>query len=244
MKLKKIIGVLESIASPELKEDWDNVGLMIGTEDKDVDKILIALDFNSLVLEEAIKLKANLIITHHPLIFNPLKNITDERILKAIKNDIAVYSMHTNLDNAVNGVNYALSEKLGIYNCLSSGMIRFGYIPETTFGDYIDVVKRELETSSVRTVGNPQKTIRKVAVLGGSGGSMLNDAFPLNCDLYITGECAYNYALDAFERGLCVIAAGHFETENPVVAKLKKMLELRIDAEIFESKVKNIYKTV
>lgn len=244
MKLKKIISVLESIASPELKEVWDNVGLMVGTEDKDVDKILIALDFNSLVLEEAIKLKANLIITHHPLIFNPLKNITDERILKAIKNDIAVYSMHTNLDNAVNGVNYALSEKLGIYNCLSLGMIRFGYIPQTTFGDYIDVVKKELETSSVRTVGNPQKTIRKVAVLGGSGGSMLNDVFSLNCDLYITGECAYNYALDAFERGLCVIAAGHFETENPVVSKLKKMLELRIDAEIFESKVKNIYKTV
>ena len=244
MKLQKIINELEKIAPIELAEDWDNVGLMVGDNESDINKVLIALDFNSLVLEEAIKVKADLIITHHPLIFNPLKSVTDKNILKAIENKISIYSMHTNLDNAVNGVNYALAEILELYNCAQSGMIRWGYCEEQTLSYYVNLVKEKLKTDSVRIVGDNNKNIKKIAVLGGSGGSFVNQVSDLGCDLYITGECAYNYAQDAFENDLCVIAAGHFETENPIVSKLKKILEHRIDAEIIESQTKNIYKSV
>lgn len=243
MKLQKIINELEKIAPKHLAEEWDNVGLMIGDVDSEINKILIALDFNSLVLDEAIRMKADLIITHHPVIFNPLKSVTDKNILNAIQNKISIYSMHTNLDNAVNGVNYALAEILNLYNCSQSGMIRWGYCEEKTLAHYVELVKSKLKTDSVRVVGDNNKSIKKIAVLGGSGGSFVEQVCSLGCDLYITGECAYNYAQDAFENDLCVIAAGHFETENPVVNKLKKMLELRIDVEIFESETENVYKS-
>lgn len=244
MKLQKLINELEKIAPLELAEEWDNVGLMVGDENKEINRILVALDFNSSVLEEAIKKEVDLIITHHPLIFKPVKNITDKRILTAIKNDISVYSMHTNFDNAVNGVNYALAETLELYNCNQNGMIRWGYCNEVTLSQFIDYVKEKLNTQSVKVVGSLDKVIKKVAVLGGSGGSFVDDVCELDCDLYVTGECAYNYALDAFEKDLCVISAGHFETENPCVNKLIKILENKIDADLIASETENVYKSV
>ncbi len=242
MKLQKIIDILQSIAQDSLAEEWDNVGLMIGDKDQEIDKILIALDFNSLVLDEAINLGANLIITHHPAIFNPLKRIIDKNYIKAIKNDISVYSMHTNLDNAEDGVNYVFADLLELYNCSQSGMIRYGETEEKTLEEFAEFTKEKFNVQTVRIAGNMNKKIKKVAVLGGSGGSMIDDVINLGVDLYVTGECAYNYAQTAYENDLALIVLGHFETENPVIYKLKDMLSQRIDQKIFVSKTENIYK--
>ena len=242
MKLQKIIDVLQSIALDSLAEEWDNVGLMIGDKNQEINKILIALDFNSLVLDEAINLGADLIITHHPAIFNPLKRITDKNYIKAIKNDIAVYSMHTNLDNAKDGVNYVLADLLELYNCDQAGMIRYGETIEKTLEEFIEFLKIKFNVQSVRFVGDMKRRIKKVAVLGGSGGSMIDDVINLGVDLYVTGECQYNHAQTAYENDLALIVLGHFETENPVIYKLFDMISHRIDAEIFVSQSENIYK--
>lgn len=244
MKLQKIIEIIESIAPVEIACEWDNVGLMIGTPDKEISKILISLDFDFNALECAIESKADLIITHHPAIFKPLRSITDERIIKAIENGISVYSAHTNLDAAIGGVNFALSDKLGMFNCTQHGMMRVGMVEEDTFINIINNVKEHLDVSALRVVGDMNSKIRKVAVLGGAGGDFISKACNLKCDLFITGECKYDQAQLADKYGICLIAAGHFETENPVVHKLADKLRNRINTEIIEVVPNNIYRII
>ena len=244
MKLQRIIEVLESIAPPELACEWDNVGLMIGLPDNEITKIVISLDFDENAVEYAIKNGAELIITHHPAVFNPLKNITDELIIKVIKNGISVYSAHTNLDAAIGGVNYALAVCVEMFDCTQFEMMRVGFVAEDTFESIVNKVKDNLKVPALRIVGDLNKTIRKVAVLGGSGGSFIQDALNQNCDLFITGECKYDQAQFAFRKGICLISAGHFETENPVVHKLAEMLKKRIDLEIEEVTPKNVFQII
>lgn len=113
-KVKEIIGAIHKVANPQLAMGWDNVGLQVGDAEKEVNKVLLTLDVTENAVEKAIKIKAELIIAHHPLIFKPIKNITNPLYLKLIKNDVAVFSAHTNMDVAKEGVNYALAEKLGL----------------------------------------------------------------------------------------------------------------------------------
>lgn len=244
MKLQKIIDILESIAPVQDAYEWDNVGLMIGLVDQEISKILISLDFDENAVNCAIEHGADLIITHHPAIFKPIKRITDKNIIRTIKNDIAVYSAHTNLDVAVGGVNYVLADALEVYNCSQYGILRVGYIDSMTFGEVIDKVKRSLDVSALRIVGSIDKPIRKVAVIGGAGGDFVSYACDLGCDLIITGECKYDQAQNAYNQGIALIAAGHFETENPVVHKLADTLRRRIDVDIIEATSKNIFNII
>lgn len=241
MKLQKIIDIMETIAPTDGACERDNVGLMIGNSQSEISKIVISLDFDDNAVKYAIENGAQLIITHHPAIFKPIKNVTDELIIKAIKNDLAVYSAHTNLDAAIGGVNYALADSLEMFNCMQYGMMRVGSIDEGTFENVISRVKEYLGVSALRIAGDLRKNIRKVAVLGGSGGDFINDACELGCDLFITGECKYDQAQFAARKGICLIAAGHFETENPVIHRLAEMLRKRIDVDVEEVTQKNIY---
>lgn len=244
MKLQKIIDVIETIASPEKACEWDNIGLMIGNVDNEITKIVVSLDFDENAVEYAIKSGAELIITHHPAIFKPIKNITDKLIIKTIQNNIAVYSAHTNLDAAVGGVNYALAECIEMFDCTQYGMMRVGFVKDDTFINIIDNIKKSLNVSALRVVGDFNKTVKKVAVLGGSGGDFISDACELNCDLFITGECKYNQAQLADKKGICLISAGHFETENPVVNKFVNLLKMRLNVDIEEVPSKNIYRII
>lgn len=244
MKLQKIIDVIESLAPLETACEWDNVGLMIGDADSDINSIVISLDFDKNALNTAIKHGANLIITHHPAIFKPLDRITDSLIIDTIKNNICVYSAHTNFDCALGGVNYALADKLGMYNCIQHGMMRIGKINEDTFENVIANVKVTLNTNSVRFVGDLSRRISKVAVLGGSGGDFITEASALGCELLVTGECKYNQAQLAHSVGICIIEAGHFETEYPAMKNLADALKKRIDIDVIEASPYNVFKTI
>lgn len=244
MKLQKIIDIVEKIAPPEIACEWDNVGLMIGVPGRDVNGIVVSLDFDDNALKTAIECNADLIITHHPAIFKPMSKITDNLIIETIKNNIAVYSAHTNFDSAVNGVNYALADKLKMFNCVQCNMMRVGQINADTLKNVIKNIKDCLHVDGVRYVGDLNKAIKKVAVLGGSGGDFIQLAFEQGCDLLITGECKYNQAQLADNLGICVVAAGHFETEFPAMKRLADLLRLRTDVEITEAKPNNVYKVI
>ncbi|MBQ2897547.1 MAG: Nif3-like dinuclear metal center hexameric protein [Clostridia bacterium] len=244
MKLQKIIDIIESIAPTEAACEWDNVGLMIGDVNSDIKSIVISLDFDENSLKTAIKHNANLILTHHPAIFKPLDRITDNLIIETIKNGINVYSAHTNFDCAIGGVNYALADKLEMYNCEQFGMMRVGKIDEDLLKNVIERTKKALSTKGVRFVGDLNRKIRKIAVLGGSGGDFIEEAFSLGCDLLVTGECKYNQAQLAHNIGLCIVEAGHFETEYPAMKNLADALRKRIDIDVIETQPNNVFKTI
>jgi len=221
----QILDILNGIAPLELAEEWDNVGLLIGSRNDRADTVLCALDLNRGVLNEAIQKGAQLIVTHHPILFRGRKNLcTDEpegRLLcDMVRAGIALIAMHTNYDNAHPGVNDGLAEKIGLRSVmpLESGMC---------IGDTEEITLRELKVHTektlggvVRAYGNPETKIRRVAVLGGAGEDYAGIALCAGADAYITGETAYHKALDMVDRGLCVLEAGHAATENPAISNL------------------------
>lgn len=241
MKVSEIIEIIENIASPEIAEEWDNVGLLLGDKDKNVSKVLVALDINAEIIRQATENKVDLIVTHHPLIFKPIGRVTDKNLLVLLENKIAVYSAHTNLDNCDDGVNKVLAELLELKNVKRDGMIAYGECDECDSSQFVDLVKSKLNVNSVRCSNVTDKKIKKVAVLGGSGGDFLMNAVNLGCDAFVTGEASYHDAQCACENNILLISAGHFETENPVVDMLCKLLEKNSDTEVIKAKPFNVY---
>ncbi len=241
MKISEIAALIEKFAPCELAEEWDNVGLLIGKPDYEVNKILVALDVDIDVIDEAVNKNADLIITHHPVIFKPLKSISNDVYIKAIQNNVSIYSCHTNLDVTVGGVNDTLAEKLGLTSIYADGMMRIGKISKTKLNDFLNVIKRKLKTNGLRVCGNCDDTIEKIAVLGGNGGDFVYKLDKNICDLYITGEASYHQAQYAAENGFALVEAGHYETEIPVVEKLVKLLKENFVIEILASEQKNVY---
>lgn len=256
MKLRKICNFLNEIAPLEDALSFDNVGLLVGDYDSDIRKILVALDVTSEVVEEAILLSADLIISHHPFIFNPIKNVTSDTVtgnllIKCIKNDIAVYSSHTNLDKAMCGTNMLLASKISLKNKYflddPSHICVIGDL-NTTVDEIINTIKTNLFIDYVRFIGDNKKTISKVAVSTGSGDSyslfkVLKDNF---VDILITGDLTYHKMQYAKEIGLNVIDATHFYSENIVVEHLKEILENELpETTVITSIVtKNIFETI
>lgn len=242
MKAYQICDLIEKIAPLDLAEEWDNSGLLIGEKNKDVRKILTALDINSNILNQAVQYDVDMIVVHHPIIFKPIKKLNDNLLVTLIKNDIAVYSAHTNLDNSLDGVNSVLADVLGLKNVSREGMIAYGEIEEISAFDFIADIKKNLGVESVR-VSNYEldKKVAKVAVLGGSGGDFISVAKELKCDAFVTGEASYHDAQFAYENDLLLVSAGHFETENPVIDMLTEYLCLNTNAEIIKAKPYNVF---
>ena len=222
-----ILAYLDTIAPPALKMEWDNVGLLCGSRSTPVTKVLVALDPFEHVCQEAADLGAELIVTHHPLIFRPLPNITDEtsigRSLQILcRHGISAVNTHTNLDCAEGGVNDVLAEKLGLSDITvlsQEGLLRCGIVPEQTLKDFLAHVKNTLGCQGLRYV-DCGKTVRKVAVGGGSCADGMLDALAAGCDTFVTADVKYNQFWDAKDLGIHLIDAGHFCTENPVVPVL------------------------
>ncbi len=228
-----ILEFIEALAPPYMMESWDNVGLLCGSKTRPVTKVLVALDPFEGVCAEAADWGAELIVTHHPLIFQAPKSITDETsvgrcILKLCANGISAINAHTNLDCAPGGVNDVLAAKLGLRDIgviapagtnedgVAYGLLRCGSVCELTLEDFLSDVQCALGCERLR-YADGGRPVRKVAVGGGSCAGAMLDAWKAGCDTFVTADVKYNQFWDARELGLNLIDAGHFATENPVI---------------------------
>ncbi len=247
MIIKEVMDYLEQIAPKNLAESWDNVGLLVGDKSKEVTKVLLALDVTDEVVEEAISLKANLIVTHHPLIFKAVKTInTDDfvgsTLIKLIKNDIAVYTLHTNLDSGLGGTNDVLADLLEIQNkkvLLPSdtdeccGLGRYGDVTETTVENLLKFMKNTNKFDYINySLDNEgiEKTVKKIGLCTGSVmESLIHKSKSLGCDVYVTGDVTYHTAQIAKRIGITIIDVGHYCSENLVFESLENKLKHKFD---------------
>lgn len=235
-----ILSYLETLAPRSMKMDWDNVGLLCGGKSRPVTKVLVALDPFEGVCKEAVQWGAELILTHHPLIFSPLKSVTDETSIgRAVQllcaNSISAINAHTNLDCAPGGVNDCLARTLGLSDVQVIvpsgvdelgrpwGLLRQGTVEAQLLSDFLPKVKSALNCEGLRYV-NGGKPVHRVAVGGGACASELLDAVNAGCDTFVTADVKYNQFWDAKDLGLNLIDAGHFPTENPVTALLAEKI--------------------
>ncbi len=247
--VKDIFNHLNKLADVKLAEKWDNVGLMLGSNNNEVSRVLVCLDVTTSVVEEAIANNVNLIVSHHPLIFKPLKNIdytTDfkSRIIRnLIKNDISVISFHTNLDSATLGLNDYLAKilKLNEIQVLfehsldnTAGLGRIGKLTNSLkLNDFITYIKNCFSLETVSAVIGDEKEISTIALLGGSGADFIY-TLP-EVDVYLTGDVGYHAALDAIEMKKNIIDVGHF-TENLVKDLLLDYIS-ELNVEVIKSTV-------
>lgn len=228
MKIKDVLRFLETKAPSSLSQSFDNTGMLVGNPEDEITGILIALDCFSEIINKAIENKCNLIITHHPVIFTPLKNVLKDNIVyKLISNNISVISMHTNLDIAEGGVNDALCGKLGLENIKTVTVddfpIRVGEIDNSISPDEFAARIKVALKGFVKYV-SPISKIKTVAVCSGSGSGFYNSVKDLMIDAYVTSEVKHHDFVAAFESGICLFDAGHFNTENVIVDTLANIL--------------------
>ncbi len=227
--VQDILQFIESVAPPALKMEGDNVGLLCGRADKEVKTILVALDPFPSVCREAVAAQADLLVTHHPIIHGSISSVTDQTtygqaLLELITHDISAVNAHTNLDCADGGVNDTLAQRLGLSNIQKIaadpyGLLRQGQVDNQALEDFLPKVKSNLGCNGLRYADGGKK-VHKVAVGGGSCGSELAAVAAAGCDTFVTADVKYNQFWDAQMLGVNMIDAGHFHTENPVVAVL------------------------
>jgi dinuclear metal center YbgI/SA1388 family protein len=260
VSVKDIHEFLCRFAPPSLAEDWDNVGLQKGSLRGEVKGILVSLDVTQEVLEEAKKRKANLLVTHHPLFFRPLRRLKKGsptlRLVKAAERaGIHILSFHTNLDSTREGLNDLLASQLGLQNVRplvpsknrklkDMGLGRVGKIPKTSFMKFARQVSRALRLKDFRIVGADNHPVRTVAVMTGSGAGYFREAKRAGADVLVTGDVKYHTALDALSEGIALVDIGHFAGEIGMVPLIAKKLEKwfhqkKIPLKIFESKVQS-----
>ena len=235
-----ILTFLETLAPRSMKMDWDNVGLLCGSRKQEVSKILVALDPFEGVCEEAAAWGADLIVTHHPIIFKALKSITDDTsigrsIQLLCRKNISAINAHTNLDCAPGGVNDRLATALGLSQIevidpmgvdesgREWGLLRKGVVAEQPLTDFLPTVKNALGCEGLRYTDGG-KPVCKVAVGGGACATELMDAYHAGCDTFVTSDVKYNQFWDAKDLGMNLIDAGHFYTENPITACLAEKI--------------------
>ena len=236
-KVSDILNYIESIAPPYMAENWDNVGLLCGSRNQTVTKILVALDPFEGVCREAAEIGAELIVTHHPLIFMPAKSVTDDTsigrsIMMLCREGISAINAHTNLDQTPGGVNDMLALALHLKNVqivnpvsgnIPYGLMRMGTVEEQPLEHFLDSVKTKLRCEGLRYVDGG-KPVRKVAVGGGACSGGMMEVLDAGCDTFVTADVKYNQFWDAHDLGLNLIDAGHFHTENPIVPVLAAKL--------------------
>jgi len=233
---------LEKLIPRELSCDWDNDGYMCeGGREREVKHILLSLDATCAAVDKAVELGCDTIITHHPMIFKPIKRLCDPKLMKLVLNGINVMSFHTRLDIVDGGVNTELAELLRLKNvCLYGELARMGYISEDMdFETFAEFVKKKLGAPHLNIV-KCRDDVGRVMVAGGDGKDFYADAVSSGAGTYITGSMSYNTLADAYDNPakVNVIEAGHYFTEQPVLCALERMVGVLVpDARvtIFES---------
>ena len=249
MRCSDVMKILETLSPTAFAESWDNVGLLLGRKDKTVHKVMLALDATDDVVEQAVLQKADMLITHHPLLFSGIKKITEDdfigrRLIKLIKNDICYYAMHTNFD--VMGMADAAADAMKLQNSevlevtyedeiAKEGIGRIGRLPkEMSLEECAEFCKEVFAINSIRVYGDKDAVIENVAIVPGSGKDYIEAALHKQADVYITGDIGHHNGLDAMEQGLMILDAGHYGIEKifvPYMAEFfaSQMPELVVD---------------
>jgi len=248
MKVSDVICAIEKTAPLHLQEDFDNSGLQVGFPDAEISKVLVSLDVTEDVITDAIALGCGMIVSHHPLLYHPLKQVScasyqQRCVVDALANGIAIYSAHTSLDNAKGGVNYRIASMLGIEDLSwlqprpdgagGSGVV--GMLPEAIPDyDFLRLLKSVFAVECLHHTAPCGKQIRKVALCGGSGAFLMHDAMRMKADAFITGELHYH---DYFESdGMLLAALGHYQSEICTVGLLKDIIAATLpDLELFST---------
>lgn len=238
--ISDILQSIELDAPHNLAESWDNVGLLVGDKSREVTKILVGLDPTTSLLEEAISIKADTVITHHPLIFKPLSAVdtsapTGKIIELALKNNISIIACHTNLDSAVDGVSAAFAKELNLQiekpliaaenhvgcgiGCIAS------YEKEMDIKPFLSLILEKLKLENISVAGPMPETVKTVALCGGSGSGFASAALQADVDIYLTAEIKHDIARWAEEYNFCLVDAGHYATEQFAVKLLADLFK-------------------
>lgn len=242
-KVKDFYGYLNSIAPFETQEDWDNSGMLVGDMDAEVKKVAVVLDITHEEIKKAKAIGADLIISHHPVIFNPIKSVTKGSVpYELVASSINALCCHTPLDIADGGTNDSLAKLLGIeVTRTEDPILRFGTVEPTTAENLAGKIAKTLNTK-VRYADAGRK-IEKIAICTGAGCSLIEAAGEI--DAFITGDASHHNFLDCIQAGITLIAAGHYETEIVVVPVLVKKLQAQFpDIEIIDIKQENPIKFI
>lgn len=260
MLCKDIMAVIEGSYAREYAMEWDNVGLLVGRDDKEVARLYVALDAVDEVLDEAVKRGADMLVTHHPLIFGGMKRITNQdfigrRVLLMARRDMAYYAMHTNYDVVrmaqLSAELLRLKEQQVLeVTCEESGEAkgigRIGYLEEpVSLKACCEGVKKAFSLEAVRVFGDLQKTVRKAAVCPGSGRSVIRDALYKGADVLITGDIGHHDGIDAVAQGMAVIDAGHYGLEHIFIEDMRRYLSEKLtDVEVIAASLKHPYMNI
>ena len=258
MKAIEIKNIIEKVCPENLAYPWDNVGLLCGNENKEVNTILVTLDTNLNVVREAIAAGADMIVSHHPILLNGIKRIdystpTGEMLKLLIENNIPVFAAHTNMDTAKGGINDALAKLFNLTDVkileqhtdnTEAGLGRYGKLNEKmTLTELAETAKKKLKTPHVRVSGNLNTVISTLAVASGSCSEIIPLAKSLGCDAVITGDMKYHNTIDNVESGICIIDAGHYATEIIVMDIFENILK-NTGVKIIKSKNEDIFKFI
>ena len=240
MKIKEVLSALERFAPLPLQESWDNAGLQVGLTETEVSGALLCLDVNEKIVDEAIQKGCNLVVSHHPLLFRGLKTISDltdvqRRVMKAVRKGVCVISMHTNMDNAKGGVNYKMAEKLGLRDVqflapkmvdgVESGSGVIGELPEAQASDdFVLAVKKAFGVECAMCNELLRRPVRKVALCGGAGDFLLDDALKAGADAFITGEMHYHQYF-GYEQQIQICVIGHYQSEQYTAEIFRDIIE-------------------
>jgi dinuclear metal center YbgI/SA1388 family protein len=269
MQAGEVLAFLREFAPPFLSESWDNTGLLVGSESRDVSRIVTCLTLTPDVAQEAVEREAQLVVTHHPVLFRAVQQITDENsegrmLLQLIEAGIAVYSPHTSYDSARPGINQQLAESLGLHSIqpiralapetaaeskelsgedpaseLGSG--RFGDLPEAvTLSEFVETTKRTLGVDNTQFVGDPNRSVRRVGTACGAAAEFMRDAASKGCDVLLTGEARFHACLESRMLDIALILPGHYATERPAMESLAKVLGERFpELDVLASRVES-----
>ena len=249
IRVAEIVNFLEVLAPPTLAEEWDNVGLLVGDGTKNVSALMTCLTLSPDVAAEAVRRHAEMIVTHHPVLFRPVQRLTSETVegrmlLELIGKGIAVFSSHTGYDSAKNGINQQLAELFQLHDIQAlrpipnnehsdhttekpaQGAGRCGILPEPmSLGDFLEHVKAKLEIDPLQFVGNESLTIEKIGIACGSAAEFLPDAQNKNCQVLLTGEARFHACFEAVALDIALVLAGHYATERPAIERLAEILQ-------------------
>ena len=230
MNVQTIYDLIHTVAPFDTQMEGDNSGLLVGSPSQEVRHILFALDVTQPVINEAVALGVELIVTHHPLMFSAIRSLTDETyegrlIRRLVRENISLISAHTNLDKASGGINDTLAALCGLLEVTGEGFFRSGFLPEPmTARAFADLLETNMETT-VRIMAPEDRMVRRVGLCSGGGSDEWIRAAENGCDAFVSGEIKHHFALAMADAGIAAFECGHFATEEPGLAALAEALQ-------------------